>query len=382
MKIIEAIKNLTNLSTKINSKEQASYGNIVFLSKKNVQSFYVSSSTIQCIINLDDHIFNTGDSEFSIDGKMILRSLSECSDGLNNVTIISNADNAPSAISIKSVKNNFEISVPISSVVEPIKIKKNVGSKFSVNKQCFIDLVKSTIFAGNEVDPDRPYFYALFDIAENNMSCTCGNGTFFTFASCKDEGFDNNKLSFLVPIGVLNNIMPIMSSSVSDQIEVYIDKHSISFVGKEFKIHISIDSNSVAWPNAYSVFNRSSGVNLQIDSKELINFASKLDIAIESYTNKSDTLKCNMSVKGGLMAFNVDATCKVKYDIALKDADDFSSDVFFDAACMSLTMKNKNIGESITVNIDDSNFNGRASPIVFSTQKDKFVFKTFFAVNI
>lgn len=382
MKIIEAIKNLTNLSTKINSKEQSSYGNIAFLSKKNVQSFYVSSPTIQCIINLDDHIFNTADSEFSIDGKMILKSLSECSDGLNNVTIINNSDSSPSAISIKSFKNNFEISVPISSVLDPIKIKKNIGTKFSVNKQCFIDVVKSTIFAGNEVDPDRPYFYALFDIAGNNMSCTCGNGTFFTFASCKDDGFDNDKLSFLIPIGVLNNIMPIISASISDQIEVYIDKCSISFVGKEFKIYISIDSSSISWPNAHSIFNRSSGINLNIDSKELVNFSSKLDIAIESYNSKSDTLKCKMSVKDGLMTFNVDAACRVKYDICLKDADNFSSDVFFDAACISLTMKNRNIGENIVVNMDDSNFNGRASPIIFSTQKDKFVFKTFFAVNI
>jgi len=382
MKITEAIKSLTSISSKVISKEQNDHGHIGFSSKKKSQLLYVNSHQLQCAIYLENNLFNIEDIDFSVDGKMLLKAMSECSNDESSVSVINNSDNKPSAILIKSQEDKFEFSVPISHINDSIKLKKNTGELYKVNKNCFIDLVKSTYFAGNDIDPDRPYFYALFNISGSAISCTCGNGTFFTYASCQSDEFDNKEISFLIPISLLGNIMSIITSSADSVIEIYVNSNSVSFSTKEFKIHMSVDINATSWPNASSIFNRKSGNEIVVNSDDLVNFSSKLDIAIDSYSNKSETLKCKMSIKSNELSFSVDSLCKIKYNIKIENNSDFSSDIFFDAACLSLAMKGKYIGDKFTINIDDSEFNGRSSPLLISTDKNGFLFKAFFAINI
>jgi hypothetical protein len=382
MKITEAIKSLTSISSKVTPKEQNDHGHIGFSSKKKNQFLYVNSSQLQCVVSLENNLFNVEDVDFKIDGKMLLKAMSECSSDDSSISVVNNSDGKPSAILIKSAEEKFEFSVPISDINDPVKLKKNSGKAYSVNKHCFIDLVKSTYFAGNDIDPERPYFYALFKINTNNVSCTCGNGTFFTYASCLSENACEEEVNFLIPISLLGNIMSIITSSSDSNIDIYINNNSVSFCAKEFKIHMAVDINATSWPNASAIFDRKSGNEIEVNSNELVSFASKLDIAIDSYSNKSETLKCKMSVKENELSFAVDSLCKIKYNIKIANNSDFVSDIFFDAACLSLTMKGKYLGEKFTINIDDSEFNGRSSPILMTTNKNGFIFKAFFAINI
>ena len=51
------------------------------------------------------------------------------------------------------------------------------------------------------------------------------------------------------------------------------------------------------------------------------------------------------------------------------------------AACISISLKSKMLGSTVEINIDDSSFKGRPSPVVMSSSSDKCSYKTFFAVT-
>lgn len=382
MKTIEAIKSLTSISVKALNKDNPAFGQIGLVSKKNKLSLYFQSQIIQCLIPVDSVINFEQDCDFMIDGKVLVKALTECIENDLAIAVQNNSDNKPSGITLKSKEKNFSVTVPVSEPLSSFKQKKNSGKHFIVDKNCFVELIKSTTVAGNETDPERPYFYALINFSENNMSCICGNGTFFANASCSSSFEEDSHQNCLIPIYLVNNIIGLISQSSEKSIDFHIDDSHLIISSKDYKITISIDQKAVSWPDASPILKRKTGTNISVKSDLIKEVCNKIEIAMDAFSAKSETLKCNMSVKNKKMYFEISSICSIKCDVECEVSEECDYNLFFDAACLPLYMKSKKIGEITIFNIDDSSFNGRSSPMLLSSEKDGFLFKSFFAVNV
>lgn len=382
MNIVDAVKNVTSISSKVLNKENPDYGHVGILSKNDSVVVYFNSQTVQCIIPVSCNTVKLENSEFMVDGKLLLKAFNECGDQDGMVSIVKNSDSNVSAMIMSSSSGKFEVKLPIYSPSESLVIKKANGKSFLTSKECFIDLIKCTTFAGSDTDPDRAYFYSLFELVDGKISSTCGNGTFFAHASCGLESECLEEIKFIMPISISSSIVGVMSSSVCDQIKVSVSNNLVGIYSDDYKINIFVDQNAASWPNARSIMNRQSGKNINILKSNFIAACKKIDIAIEGFESKSETLKCNMSIKDKKLSLSVDSYCSVKCDIDIENEELVDHSLFFDAACLSMVLKTKNIGENIVINIEDSVFNGRSSPILFSSSDHGFVSKSFFAVNV
>lgn len=382
MNIVDAVKNITSISSKVLNKENKDYGHVGILSKEDSLIVYFNSQTVQCIIPVSCNIVKFQNSEFMVDGKLLLKALGECNDQDRAISIVKNSDSNDSAMIISSLLGKFEVKLPIYSPLNSISVKRPSGKKILTDKECFLDLIKSTIFAGSDADPDRAYFYSLFELSDSQMSSTCGNGTFFAYASCsKDEMADSMK-KFIIPVSISSTIMGVISSSSCDQVNISVSDNMVAIYSDDYKINIFVDQNAVLWPDARSIIYRNSGKNINILKSDFLAACKKIDIAIEAFESKSDTLKCNMIIKKNIMSLAVESFCSVKCDINIENPEDLDHSLFFDAACLSMVLKTRNIGDKILINIDDSIFNGRSSPILFSSFENQFTSKSFFAVNV
>lgn len=382
MNIVDAVKNITSISSKVLNKENPNYGHVGILSKESSVVVYFNSQTMQCIIPTSCNMLKLENSEFMVDGKLLLKAFGECGDQDRSISIVKNSDSNVSAMVISSLSGKFEVKLPIYSPSDSLVIKKSSGKSFITDKECFLDLIKSTIFAGSDTDPDRAYFYSLFEMVNGRMSSTCGNGTFFAHASCSKSEDSEFVASFIVPVSISSSITGVISSSSCDQIKVSVSNSMLGIISDDYKINIFVDQSAISWPDARSIIDRHSGKNISILKSDFMDACKKIDIAIEAFDSKSDTLKCNMSIKKNTMSLVVESSCSVKCDINIENPEDLDHSMFFDAACLSMVLKTRNIGDKILINIDDSAFNGRSSPILFSSFENEFISKSFFAVNV
>ena len=88
-----------------------------------------------------------------------------------------------------------------------------------------------------------------------------------------------------------------------------------------------------------------------------------------------------MSLSKDKLTVNVDGSCKIESYAKLESENEVVKVVMIDAACISISLKSKMLGSTVEINIDDSSFKGRPSPVVMSSSSDKCSYKTFFAVT-
>ena len=380
MNIYEAAKCLSGMSHKLIPKDDTSFGLITMAVKGDKAFMAVSSNKFSCVVpvaikhNLDK------DLQCMVDGKLLSKVVQKLKLDTVEFEYSLNIEGQPSSLLIKS-ESNTNVSVSLSPLLSALKQKKLTSSHYVVNRECFVSSLKSTVNAGSDIDAERPYYYALIGVKDKNISCTCGNGSFFAHVECDSLSVPAEKDYCLLPIPVALSLIPLLEQCEDKEIKLGFDDNAIVIHAECMKFSLSIDRKCVSWPDASSILNRKTGDIYKIDISSIKEIANSIDLASDGYESKNDTLKCKMSLSKDKLTVNVDGSCKIESYAKLESENEAVKVVMIDAACISISLKSKMLGSTVEINIDDSSFKGRPSPVVMSSSSDKCSYKTFFAVT-
>jgi hypothetical protein len=380
MNIFDVAKALSGISQKLIPKDVASHGLLSLIIKESRTFLAVYSDKFSCIVPVSIKHNSPADLECMVDGKLLSKFINKSKDETIDVEFIFNVEGTPSSLKISS-GNNTNVSMPLSQPTGSLKNKKLCKECVEVSTASFISVIKSTSFAGSDIDAERPYYYALLGFIDKNISCICGNGSFFAYTKCEALKEASQEKQCILPIGVVNAIMPVLDLCDDDYVKFSFDDHSVVIQSSCMKFYIAVDKKSINWPDASSILNRNTGTDYTVVTSDLKEICSNIDLACESYDGKNNTLKCKLTTFKNSINFLVDGSCKVESHINSLSEDDESRDVTIDAVCIPMSMKSKMLGEKVTINIDASNFKGKSSPVLLTSLVENCVYKTFFAVT-
>jgi len=380
MNINEAAKCLSGMSQKLIPKDDSMHGFISFVHKEGKTFLALSNDKFSCVVPIVVNHNVTENLHCMIDGKMLSKVLQKSNIDSVELQCSVNIEGKPSAITLKSDVST-SVSIPVSGADHSIRQKKLSSSHYVIDRECFVSSLKSTINAGSDIDAERPYYYLLLKFDEERMSCTCGNGSFFAHVECKAVKNNSAKDYCLIPIPVALSIIPFLDQCEDDEVKISFDDHSFVIHGECMKFSLSIDRKCVVWPDTTSILNRKTGSICKIESAKIRDVASNIELAAEGYDSKNETLKCKLNISKTKMSFFINGYCKVESSIEIDSDLDTEKDIVIDAACIPLSLKSKMLGSFIYLNIDDSSFKGRPSPIVISSDSKDCCYKTFFAVS-
>lgn len=382
MNIYEAVKCLSTISQKLINKEDPNHGLVSFVKKSGKICLAVSQDRFSCIIPIEIKNEMPENVEFNFDGKLLSKILNKHNSSETFIECLFNNENQPSCLNIKG-NQTTNVSLPVNLPLRDIKSKKMSSFFCNIKRDSFVSVLKSTIFAGSEVDAERPYYYALFKFKDGNISCVCGNGSFFSFVEYSSVSDNLKEDYFIMPISYLNCLLNVLEECKDDAVKIGFDDNAVVFNSNELKFSVSLDRKCVAWPDISSIINRKTGHIIKVEKQKIKNIADNIDLSSDGYDSKNETLKCKINITNNSMSFFIDGSCKIQSSIDIvSDLDtSFVKSLTIDAACISMFLKAKLIQDSIFINIDDSHFKGRPSPLLIYSSSENFSYKSFFAVS-
>lgn len=380
MNIFDAAKALSGISQKLIPKDVASHGLLSLMLKDKRAFLSVYSDKFSCIVPISISHNSPADLECMVDGRLLSKFINKSKTADITVDFIFNMEGVPSSLKISS-GNNTNISIPLSQPTGTLKNKKLCKECVDIKTSSFISVIKSTVFAGSDVDAERPYYYALINFFDTHMSCICGNGSFFAYTKCPAIKNSVQEMSCILPINVANSLIPVLDLCEDEEIKFSFDDSSIVIQSSCMKFYVAVDRKSINWPDASSILNRNTGSDYVVKTCNLKDICSNIDLACESYDNKNETLKCKVTTFKNSINLLVDGSCKVESSIDSFSEEEDSKSITIDAVCIPMSMKSKMLGENVTINIDSSNFKGKSSPMLLVSNVNDCIYKTFFAVS-
>jgi hypothetical protein len=380
MNLNEVVKSISNISQKLTPKDDKKNGFITFSKKSNKTSIGFSNEKISCSVAIDVNNDFPDNSNFILDGKLFAKVISKYD--LNKISISSHKD-VDGNISSFTIKGDHaaSVSMHVLSSDKQIRVKKVSSHSYNLDRDKFLTALKTTIGAGSDVDADRPYYYALVNFDDQELSVTCGNGSFFSFVKCKASDNKNPKDYFIIPIPIANALISMLDICEDEFVGVSFDDNAISVLGVSVKFSASVYRKCISWPDASSILNRKTGSFINLKKDKLKEVASGIELASDGYEQKNETLKCKVNIVSDKISFLVEGSCKVESHVEISCDIDEEKSMLIDAACIPISLKSKVLHDNIVINIDDSTFKGRPSPIVISSDINDFSYKTFFAVS-
>ena len=379
MELHNSSKCLSLMSQKLMSKDSPTYGLLSLFLKNEKVYLSVSNEKVSCSIPVDVKHNFTGELEFMLDGRLVSRVSQKPKSEDISLECIFNVENKPSSLVIHG-NLSTEVSIPLHPQGSKVKHKRLSSSHLLVNKELLLLAMKSTVFAGSDVDSERPYYYALLKFDKHSMSFTCGNGSFFASLECKALSDSSESDFCLLPIPVVLSLIPILEECNDELIKISFDDNSVVMQSDCFRFSCSISRKCVSWPDASSIMNRKSGLLYNVSYLNIKEIASSIDMASEGYDSKNNTLKCQMTLSKDKLSVKVDGCCKINSSVNIESENETEKTLTIDAACIAASIKSKAIGDFVEINIDDSQFKGRPSPVVISSFNNNCSYKTFFAV--
>lgn len=380
MNIFDVAKALSGISQKLIPKDVPSHGLLSLIIKESRTFLAVYTDKFSCLVPIDIKHNAPADLECMVDGRLLSKFINKSKSTDVVVEFLFNVEGVPSSIKISS-GSNTNVSIPLSQPVSSIKNKKLCKECVEINTASFASVIKSTVFAGSDIDAERPYYYALIGFEDKHMSCICGNGSFFAYTKCEAMQNAVSQASCILPINVANSLMPVLDLCEDENIKFSFDDHSIVIQSSCMKFYIAVDRKAINWPDASSILNRNTGSEYTVKTSHLKEICSNIDLACESYDNKNETLKCKVTTFKNSINLLVDGSCKVESSLDVSSEEEDSKTLTIDAVCIPMSMKSKMLGEDIIINIDSSNFKGKSSPLLLSSSVNNCVYKTFFAVS-
>ena len=380
MNIFDAAKALSSISQKLIPKDVPSHGLLSLMLKENRAFLSVYSDKFSCIVPISISHNAPADLECMIDGRLLSKFINKSKTTDVKVDFIFNMEGIPSSLKISS-GSNTNVSMPLSQPVGTLKNKKLCKECVDIKTSSFVTVIKSTAFAGSDVDAERPYYYALINFSDIYMSCICGNGSFFAYTKCPAIKNSVQEMSCILPINLANSLMPVLDLCEDEEIKFSFDDSSVVIQSSCMKFYVAVDRKSINWPDASTILDRNTGSDYIVKTCHLKDICSNIDLACESYNNKNETLKCKVTTFKNSINLLVDGSCKVESSVDAFSEEEESKNVTVDAVCIPMSMKSKMLGENITINVDSSSFKGKTSPMLLSSGVEGCVYKTFFAVS-